>query len=173
MNISTFITSIAEESDRVDAAALDRFVADHTADTSLLLDLLCFAETGDSRVQIAATGVLKRYLDQGVELSDALVLRLLDLFPAAEHWEVTLHLLQMLPRLSISASRVDMLCDWLRKLTRDSNTFVRAWAYTGLHRVAELYPEYRADISPLLKAAANEEAASVRARLRQLPPLAT
>jgi hypothetical protein len=168
---STFLSAISDEPECFDAAAMDRFVADHAADTSLLLDLFHLTESGEAGVQIATTGLLKRYLDHRVPLSDALVVRLLDLLPSVEHWEAILHLLQMLSRLSIPHSHADALCGWLRQLTRHSNTFVRAWAYSGLHRVAELHADYRADISPLLEVAAQEESASVRARLRQLPPL--
>jgi hypothetical protein len=171
VNISAFFNAASDESERFDAASLDRFVADHTADTSLLLDLCRLAESGDPRIQIAATGLLKRYLEHGVPFSDGVVVCLLDLLPSTEHWEATLHLLQILPHLSIPASQADTLCGWLGKLTKHSNAFVRAWAYSGLHRVAKLYPEYRTAITRLLHVAAHEESASVRARLRQLPPL--
>jgi hypothetical protein len=171
VNISAFLNAIADASERFDAASLDRFVADHTADTSLLLDLCRLAESGDPRIHIAATGLLKRYLERGIPFCDEVVVRLLDLLPSTEHWETTLHLLQMLPRLSIPSSQADTLCGWLGKLTKNSNAFVRAWAYSGLHRVAKLYPEYRTAITRVLQVGAHKESASVRARLRQLPPL--
>ena len=75
------------------------------------------------------------------------------------------------PHLPIPSGYAEALCDSLRNLSRHQNTFVRAWAYGGLHRLAELYPEYRSEVSPLLEGAKKDEAASVRARLRQLPPL--
>jgi hypothetical protein len=80
---STFLSAISDVPERFDAAALDQFVADHPADGSLLLDLFRLAESGGPVVQIAATGLLQRYLNQGVLWSDALVVRLLDLLPSA------------------------------------------------------------------------------------------
>jgi hypothetical protein len=77
--------AISDESERFDAASLDRFVADQTGDTSLLLDLRHLAESGDPRIQIAATGSLKRYLEDVIPFSDGVVVRLLDLLPSTEH----------------------------------------------------------------------------------------
>ena len=153
------------------AGTLDRLAADYVPDAGLLRHLVELAESGEVKQQIAATALLKRYRERHIVFEANLVVRLLELIPAAQHWEATLHLLQMLPQLPISPGHADSLCDSLRDLTRHRNTFVRAWAYGGLHGLATLYPEYRCGVAPLLKRAAREEAASVRARLRQLPSL--
>ena len=166
------LDALLHQSERFDAAVLDRIAADYPADTDVLLHLVHLAESGEARAQIAGTGLLKRYQERGAKFSSAVVARLLDLLSSAQHWEAALHLLQMLPHLPmIPLSQADALCDSLRDLARHSNKFVRAWAYGGLHRLAQLYPEYRGEISPLLDEAAHREPASVRARLRQLGPL--
>ena len=154
------------------AAVLERFAADHPADTYLLLRLLDQAESGEKRIQIAAAGLLKRYQARGAAFDVAVVARLFDLLPSAQPWDATLYLLQMIPRLPVPPGLADALSGSLRDLARHPNTFVRAWAYSGLHHVAELYPPYRADVAPLLEKAARDEPTSVRARLRQLRPFA-
>lgn len=160
------------ESEHTDAASLDRLAADHPPENSLLLYLVDLVEAGEPRVQCAATALLKRYQETDAVFVWPVVRRLLDVLPCAQCWEATLHLLQILPRLPIPFSRAESLCDVLYDLSKHSNIFVRAWAYSGLHRIAELHPAYRSEVSPLLERAAHEETASVRARLRQLPPLA-
>jgi hypothetical protein len=73
--------------------------------------------------------------------------------------------------LPIPSSCVAELKQSLIGWTLDRNLFVRSWAYSGLHRLAALYPKYRSQIMPLLERAKAEESASVRARLRNLPEL--
>jgi hypothetical protein len=162
---------LLNESEHSDAALLDRVAAEYPPENRLLLHLVDLAEAGEPRVQCAATALLKRYREGGAVFVRPVVIRLLDILASAQTWEATLHLLQMLVYLPIPLSRTEWLCDVLYDLSRRSNTFVRAWAYSGLHHVADLYPAYRSEVSPLLDRAAHEEAAAVRARLRQLPPL--
>ena len=156
---------------RVDAATLDRFVADHPPTAPLLHHLVELAESEEPPTQIAATALLKRYRAGGATFSGEVITRLLDLLPLASPWEVTVHLLQMLSQLPIPANSAELLCDTARRFLGHRNTFVRAWAYGALHHLATLYPQYRSDVLPLLDLAAQTEASSVRARLRQLPPL--
>ena len=152
------------------AAVLERFAADHPADTHLLLRLFDLAESGETRIQIAAAGLLKRYQARDTAFDTAVTARLFDFLPSARPWEATLYLLQMIPRLPVPPSFADVLSGSLCHLARHPNAFVRAWAYSGLYHVAELYPQYRADVSPLLEKAARGDSPSVRARLRQLRP---
>jgi hypothetical protein len=165
------LDAILGDSARIDSASLDRLVADHPAEAPLLLHLVELAECEEPKLQIAATALLKRYQAGGAAFSEEMVTRLLDILPSALHWEVTLHLLQMIAQLPIPYSHTESLCDSVRDLSQHVNTFVRAWAYGALHRLAALYPQYRSDVSPLLEYASQTESASVRARLRQLPPL--
>ncbi len=150
---------------------LDQVAKDHPADRSLLLHLGHLAESADPPVQIAASALLKRYLAAGSAFPPSLVKRLLALLSAPVPWESKLHVLQMLPDLRIASRDANPLFKSLCGLLADRNKFVRAWTYNGLHHVARLYPEYHPEVGGLLTRASREEAPSVRARLRQLPPL--
>lgn len=146
-------------------------VEDFPADAALLGRLVGIAEYGDPQMQNAAIALLKAHQTKGVALSERVAGRLLDLLPTLVPWEAKLVVLQMLPALPILSSHADSLCDCLHAFLVHSNKFIRAWAYSGLHRLAFLYPDYRAVVAPLLDAAAKKESASVRARLRQLTRL--
>ena len=153
------------------SAVLDAIVAEYPADVSLLDHLIVLAESADPSLQLAATSLLKRYHAAGTYLSTTGVGRLLDLLLAFTQWKSRLQILQMLPTLEIPESHADSLCDCLQRLIGDRNKFIRAWAYTGLHRLALIYPEYQAEVVTLLRKVARKEVPSVRARLRQLPSL--
>jgi hypothetical protein len=150
---------------------LDRIAAGWPADGPLLLRLMSFAEQADPAAQIAATGLLKRYVAAGVEFPAAAAARLINLLPALADWKARLQVLQMLPVLPIPVRQAGPLVSFLRACVAQENKFVRAWAYNGLHRVASLHLKYRREVPGLLKRAAGEEAPSVRARLRHLAPL--
>jgi len=166
------LDAVLLDSDRVKAATLDRLATDYSPQSSLLRYLVQLAESEEPKTQIAATALLKRYRERGALFQEQVVSRLVDLLSARLHWEATLHLLQMLAELPIPPDHAEDLGHSARGLLRHRNTFVRAWAYGALHHLAVVYPEYRSDVSPLLERAREIEAASVRARLRQLPPLA-
>ena len=165
------LDAVLSDSAGVDAATLDRLAADHLPTAPLLFHLVELAESEEPKIQVAVTGLLKRYQERGATFSDEVAARLLDLLPTVSRWEALLHILQMIAHLPIPANYSESLCDSARELLRHRNTFVRAWAYSALHHLAALYPAYRAEVWPLLEQAAQVEAASVRARLRQLPPL--
>lgn len=160
-----------EQCDGKPAGFLDQLAADWSPDDRLLLHLVVLAEQADPKVQMAVTGLLKRHVTRGAILPEAAASRLFDLLPALGRWESKLHALQMLPCLPILAPRADGLRGFLADALRDQNKFVRAWAYAGWHRLASLHPGYHAEAAALLARAGREEAPSVRARLRRLPPL--
>jgi hypothetical protein len=167
----TALDSLLQDSMFADAAALDRLAADYPPNRAMLVHLVGLAESGEPTLQVASTALLKRYQERGARFDAQIVGRLLDLLPSAVAWEAVLHVLQMLPRLPIPRRQADALCDALRDLSSRRNKFLRAWAYGGLHHLATEFAEYRSDVLPLLERASYEESASVRARLRQLPPL--
>jgi hypothetical protein len=162
--------------DEFDGKNIDRLVRISEAwapDEKLLQHLVWFAETAEGPAQVGATWLLKRYQERGVQFPESLVARLLELLMSVNRWESRLHLLQMLPELLIPSSCAPELKQSLIGWTLHRNLFVRSWAYSGLHRLASIFPRYRAQIMPLLERAKTEEPASVRARLRQLPELAS
>ncbi len=56
----------------------------------------------------------------------------------------------------------------MRKCLEDDNKFVRAWAYNGFYELAKQYPEYRTEAGQLFEMALRDEAASVKARVRNV-----
>lgn len=129
------------------------------------------AESGDPELQVRATGRIKCAVKKGTLLPSPLVARLVELLSEEAPWQAHLHVLQMLGDLEIPADSAEALCDCLQSYITQKNKFLRAWAFSGLHRLAFLYPQYRPAVLPILDRARSEESASVRARLRHLPDL--
>jgi hypothetical protein len=57
---------------------------------------------------------------------------------------------------------------FLRTCLADENKFVRAWAYNGFYLLSQQYPEYQQETEQFFAMAMRDEAASVKARIRNI-----
>jgi hypothetical protein len=130
--------------------------------------LLTLSGSDNPRMQTAATWILKRLQERGVSLTAAQSRDVFRLLGRVPHWEAKLHLLQMLGELKIPARNAARLFEIFETDTRDPNKLVRAWSYNGLSVIGEQHEKYRADVTALLENSQHDEAASVRARVRQI-----
>ena len=120
-------------------------------------------------LQRGATWLLKHHLEQADEPGDRkLADRVYAVLPDLTHWESRLHVLQCVPRLPISRARRKRVEAFVREALEDQKKFVRAWAYGALYELARQHDEYRAEALERLDRALESEAASVKARIRQL-----
>jgi len=85
-----------------------------------------------------------------------------------EHWEAKLHILQSLPYLPIAERNRKAVEAFLRLTLTDANKFVRAWSYNGFYELARQHPKYQAETEQFFQMAMRDEAASVKARIRNI-----
>lgn len=139
-------------------------------DAAVTAELITLAGRDDAKLQTAASWLLKRLQEEGCAFSADQVEGLLDLLEQVEAWEARLHLLQMLPAWTLPAKRSHAL----RRLflspgfLQAPNKFLRAWTYNALAVLATQHTAFRPEVAALLQSGAEEEAASVRARIRNL-----
>ena len=84
------------------------------------------------------------------------------------NWDTKLHVLQILPSLTIPSQQFDPLQRNLKENTRSENKLLRAWSFNGLAVLADQHSSLRTEVNGILSSAQNDEAASVRARIRQI-----
>ena len=147
---------------------LEAFAARQAPTAAVIRALTAAAGGSDQKHQSAATWLLKRFQEQGYVCSEEETAGLLGLFGSVGPWEAKLHLLQMLPGLVIREDRAPALWTLVKGegFLQGPNKFVRAWSYNALAVLATQHPAYRKDAAALLAAAQEDEAASVRARIR-------
>lgn len=119
-------------------------------------------------LQKGASWLLKKRAESGDAFSAEQVDAIYALLPQLEAWETKLHILQSIPALPISVAQREGVEDFLRSALLDKNKFVRAWAYNGFYELARQYPEFREEAGALFERSLHEEAASVRARVRNI-----
>ena len=148
------------------AAALQSTYERHSDDEDFLATIL--EHIGDVELQRAATWLLKRHLEVGNSLSPGGSRAILDAFSDQEHWESKLHALQCLPYLEVPEDQSAGLERFLDSCLESDNKFLRAWAYNGFNELALRLPRYRDEVNLMLARASESEAASVRARVRNI-----
>ena len=144
-------------------------VASQVDATPEVLQSLCdFTCSEESRIQSAASWLLRRYSQAGATLSPKQTERLLSVLTRDCHWEARLHVLQMMGDLALPLACVKKLWRALAEQTKDNNKFIRAWSCYGLAVIADQHPLYQERALTLLAAGEQNEAASVRARIRRI-----
>ncbi len=147
---------------------LERLAGELPRGEESLRRLLVAVECDEVPVQVAATWLLKRWHDEGEPCVADATGELCRLLRGATHWEVRLHLLQLLSTATVPPRSRATLKKTLLPLTADDNKLVRAWAYSALAQLADQQPRFQTEVRTLLEAAGEDEAASVRARIRQV-----
>ncbi|MCQ3804119.1 MAG: hypothetical protein OXC98_07770 [bacterium] len=152
--------------DNKSATALQSTYERHGDEEDFLATIL--DHIADVELQRAATWLLKRHLELGNSLSPGGSRGILRALSDQEHWVSKLHVLQCLPYLDIPEDESIGLEQFLDSCLESDNKFLRAWAYNGFNELALRFPRYREEVDRMLTRAGDSEAASVRARIRNI-----
>jgi len=148
-------------------APLERFAAAYSADADLVAELCDLAASDAGNLQAGATWLLKRFGIKGAQLSAGQSETLLRVLLRDSGWLPHLHVLQMMDTLFVPAALASPLMGALEAQAAGANTFIRAWSVHGAAALADQHPAYRDLALDLLTAADQDDAASVRARIRR------
>ncbi len=119
-------------------------------------------------VSAGATWILKAELETGKTLPDAHRDSLVQALPGITAWQATLHLMQVVDRLILTAEQGEVLAGWARQYADHKRPFLRAWSLHARVTLAHRFPRPDNDLQALLSEADQDQVASVRARARQL-----
>ncbi len=147
-------------------AALQSTYERHRAEEDFVAKIL--AHVADVESQRAATWLLKKHVEAGNSLTAADCRTVFSVLSDQDHWESKLHVLQCLSYLDIREDDCVGLENFLDTCIKSEKKFVRAWAYNGFNELAIRFPRYREAVDGMLARAGESEAASVRARIRNI-----
>ncbi len=145
--------------------------ADYRDEAEYLDAMIALAAHDQEVVSSGATWLIKAALERGTALSAAQSEALWDEIPAIRYWQAQLHICQSAAYLTFSADGAATMDRWLTPLLHHDRPFLRAWSVDARCRIAVQHPEYGHAAREAARAAANDSAASVRARVRQLSEL--
>ena len=138
----------------------------HHQDHNFLSNLLELMST--SSAESGATWLLKEFFERGNMLTSEETHQLFRNLPALHQWASKLHILQCLPYLEIDKADKSRVEAFIRECLLEKNKFVRAWAYNGFYLLAKQHIEFQQEADRLLEDALENEAPSVKARIRNL-----
>jgi len=149
------------------ASDLEQLYLDYRDQESLFHQLLEFL--ADEQLQQVASWLIKKYLEQSdVKACASQSSLLIQYLSVKTFWQVRLHILQSLPYCIFSPQDKNVLAFYLRENLADENKFIRSWAYNGFHCLSIQFTEYKAEVAQFFQLALQDEAPSVKARIRQI-----
>jgi hypothetical protein len=122
----------------------------------------------EKEIQCGATWILKNHLCKKGSFAPLYSKTLLDHLELFDHWESQLHILQSFEHLTINAAQKFTVENFIRLCLRSDKKLVRAWGYHGFHFFSKQFPEYKTEAETTMQKALLDEAASVKARIRNL-----
>lgn len=133
---------------------------------SFTAETIAYLERPESRA--GASWLLKRYLERGNTLDSAATAKVYANLASFSDWATRLHILQCLQWLPISERDRLSVEGFLRTGLEDQNKFVHAWSYHGFYELARQFPAYKEEARLLFETGLKNEAASVKARIRNI-----
>lgn len=119
-------------------------------------------------ISVGATWILKAEADDGTDFPSAEIQPIIEGVDRIEHWQAKLHLCQSVERFDVTEDQAARLFRWAETLKNHSRPFVRAWSLHARVVLGARYDRLKKASLSALYAAENDEAASVRARARNL-----
>ncbi len=147
-------------------ADLKVIYADFSEDPGFVASLLTLLVNNNT--EIKSSWLLKHYLSCGNQLTSQQNSQLFHLLAGLDNWQAQLEILQSLSYMPVQPADRSVVEAFLRRCLASANKFVRAWSYNGFDILAEQYPQYRAEVDLFFEMAMNDEAASVKARIRNI-----
>jgi len=159
-------TAIFSQWDGRNTQSLIDFFAEYGETSEFLSCLLSYLSQQET--QRVASWLLKHFCEQGGQLNQAHIEQVYSQLGNLVHWESRLHILQCIGYMPISDMVKKPLEAFLRATLIDNNKFIRAWSYNGFYLLCMQYPEYREEVEQFFIMAMRDEAASVKARIRNI-----
>jgi len=148
--------------------ALERAVSKQRSEKSLINGLVLLIPEKESKVQIAATWLLKRLAEKKSQFTTQQIATIFDSLTDLAHWEARLHICQMLQHVRIPKGSEKKVAWFLERTLSEENRFLRAWAYNGFYELAKQHPQYCDYAMEQLDRGEAEKSAAVRARIRNI-----
>jgi len=137
-------------------------------DEGYLDTLIALLSERQDHLASGASWLIKSAIERGDDITEDQVISLVGRLSDVEDWSAQLHLCQVLRRLTVPCQVAGDLADWLMGLLDHERPFVRAWSLDALGAVALVHMTYAQRFNAALDLAKQDEAASVRARARNL-----
>lgn len=163
----SLLYDLAQFDGKAAAVLQDIFRANHPPSGDVLDTLVDVVGDDDAHMQTGASWLLRYYLADGFELTQAQVSRLASHLAGVHDGFGRLHLCQALRDLDVPSVDAEAFAEFIRDSAASRNTFLRAWAPDAFFRLALRHERYMDEARTMVVTALSDPAPSVRARARK------
>ena len=156
------------EYDGKSTAVLSEIAHNYSSDPSYAADLFSLFNDQSKAIADCATWLLKYDLETGKKLNPDLAAELIKAVNALSSWAACLHICQSVRFLDLSKQQAMALATWSCTLLDHQRPFVRAWSLDVLVYLSLKHSVLVNEAKLALGHADEDDAASVRARARNL-----
>ena len=156
--------------DGKDTDWLEQFYRVNVEDSSFeeLIYLWPIELEGSDRLYISLSHLLKQHCDKGYIVRAKQNRSILSVLENEPHWQTLLHILQSFKSFELIEEDRASWERVLKSALSSENKFVRAWSYYAWALFADRFPRYKPEVNDYIEMALRDEAASVKARIRQM-----
>ncbi len=117
-------------------------------------------------LQKATSWIFKHHYDQKGKLGAAVIYRIYSICDELTDWEAILHVLQLLPHVSLPREQIMVVDLFVRRQANHPKKMVRAWALNGFYALVKYIPENKEEVLFRCEQVLASEVPSVQARAR-------
>jgi hypothetical protein len=152
-------------------ARLEEVYARHRSERRFVERIAEAVGSGDAGLERSGAWLLRRHAKSGEDLPAAVWTEIVEGLAGLKTWEARLLLCQLLSdRPELADANPARVADFLCGATEDKNPLIRAWGISSLVALGQRHKAFSGEARRRLAKARRDAAASVRARLRHLPP---
>ncbi len=149
--------------------SLEQVFEKYKSNQNFLPQLVSLVGVEDSKIQIASTWLIKKLLEESNILETETLDKLCSSLKFVKgNWEAELHLCQILHLVKFQENNKTATEKFIRQCLGSENKFVRAWSYSAFYRFSLEFEGIENEVKKLLQNALETEAASVKARIRNI-----
>ncbi|MCV6622600.1 MAG: hypothetical protein OIF51_12710 [Cellvibrionaceae bacterium] len=164
------ILSSLESWDGRSAEDLEKLYRKYSANDDFAKILEDWADSVSTSIKLqnALSHLLKQHCDNGYIVQAKQNRSILSVLENEPHWQTLLHILQSFKSFELIEEDRASWERVLKSALSSENKFVRAWSYYAWALFADRFPGYKPEVNDYIEMALRDEAASVKARIRQM-----
>ncbi len=162
------LENILANGKRNQADDLQEFVAQAIENNRLVAEIVALSNHNSANIAARAIWIVRKLTETSPELLSKYKPILLHDLTQSPFWEVKAELCHIIPRLKLDYKEIKGAIAFFKNNLNDKSKIVKAWSLDALYELSKIEAKIGPEVLKLLQSALEDEAASVRARARNI-----
>ena len=147
---------------------LEEYVAHAIENNRLVAEIVALSKHNKANIAARAIWIVRKLSETSAELLSKYKPILLNDLTQSPFWEVKAELCHIIPRLKLDFEEIKEAIAFFKNNLDDESKIVKAWSLDALYELSKIEAKIGPEVLKLLNIALEDEAASVRARARNI-----